>query len=304
MECDKTDVASENPPLAYVSMIPICSISGLFLTQSFARYTKALEEHVALLEKLLDEKGIDHEEKRRWLETRKQGSYDKLVGQTIPMNHNSDSKESRDANTLKELVGIISLGNFEAPAYLGPSAGLSLAVNLGEMVQATVWKKAIPDVTDEVSTPTMEPMLRDAARPSSSTSNKRQASASHVGGVRAITLQELLLHSVKEPPADELGSRLLDAYFQQLHPRYPFLDPVDIWKLQEQRVMLTATSPENLSMAQRFGIFKLYMVYAIGATLLQLMEKNSNISPEARNPLCPSHPPVLSCHTGLWNNPC
>lgn len=252
---------------------------------------------MALLERLLDEKGIDRGEKRRWLENRKQQSYDKLVGRTIATEREPNWKESKDANALEELVGIISVGNFEAPAYLGPSAGLSLAANLGEMVQATVWKKAIPEVTDDVSTSTVETMPRDIARPPSSTSSKQQTCGSHVPGVRAVTLQELLLHSVKEPPADGIGSRLLDAYFQQLHPRYPFLDPVDIRKLHDQRIVPTATAPENLTMAQRFGIFKLYMVYAIGATLLQLMEKNSQTSPEVRNPMCPPYPPVSSWKT-------
>jgi hypothetical protein len=37
-----------------------------------------------------------------------------------------------------------------------------------------------------------------------------------------------------------------------------------------------------MSMAQRYGIFKLYMVCAMGATLLQLVEKKAAISPEVR----------------------
>lgn len=42
-------------------------------------------------------------------------------------------------NSLPEIVGFLSLGG-EA-AYVGASSGFSLATNLGQMVQATVWNK-------------------------------------------------------------------------------------------------------------------------------------------------------------------
>ncbi|PKS12597.1 hypothetical protein jhhlp_000805 [Lomentospora prolificans] len=68
----------------------------------------------------------------------------------------------------------------------------------------------------------------------------------HAGSVRAITLEELVRHIAKEPPNDGLGSRLLDVYFQQLHPRYPFLNLEGIWELQKNKMSL-ATAAQRLS---------------------------------------------------------
>lgn len=167
-------------------------------------------------------------------------------------------------NAVNDIVGIISLGNFEAPAYVGPSAGLSLAVNLGEMVQATTWKKTIPGVPDEASG-----LVASEVR-------------GPLDGVRAISMDELARYSIKEPPSDELGSRLVTLYLQQLHTRYPFLDHTELWRLQKERAPITPSAFGDLSMTQRYGIFKLYMVFAIGATLLQLTNKSIEVSPEVR----------------------
>ncbi|KAJ9144260.1 C6 transcription factor [Pleurostoma richardsiae] len=130
------------------------------------------------------------------------------------------------------------------------------------MVQATVWKKAIPHVPDEAASPT--------------TSEHRMP----LGGVRAMTMEELVRYSVKEPPSDELGSRLVNMYLQQIHPRYPLLNPAEIWRLQKESTPIATPTGGNLSMTQRYGIFKLYMVFAIGATLLQLTNKSAEVSPE------------------------
>lgn len=165
-------------------------------------------------------------------------------------------------SALDDVVGIISRGNFEAPAYVGPSAGLSLAVNLGEMVQATIWKKAIPHLQDgALSSMGNEPRLP-------------------LHDVRAMSMEELARYSIREPPSDELGSRLVTMYLEQIHQRYPLLQPAELWKLQKDRSPVAADRVGDLPMAQRYGIFKLYMVYAIGATLLQLTNKSAEVSPE------------------------
>lgn len=165
----------------------------------------------------------------------------------------------RDKNALSDAVAHVSLGNFEAPAYVGPSSGLSLALNLGEMVQATVWNKMLPDIQDG---------------PVGNQSNCINPSP------RCITVEDLLAHSVKEPPSDEQGSKMLRAYISQLHSKYPFLEPEELWKLHGERVMLSETSSQSLTKAERFGIFKLYLVYAMGATLVQLTQRGPGFSPE------------------------
>ena len=79
-----------------------------------------------------------------------------------------------------------------------------------------------------------------------------------------------------------MGRRYLAAYFHQIHPRYPFVDPDDIWALHCERSLLAATPAARLTKPQRFGLFKLYMAYAIGAMLLQPSEKPVSSPPEVR----------------------
>lgn len=43
---------------------------------------------------------------------------------------------------------------------------------------------------------------------------------------------------------------------------------------------LHATPVQQLTEPERFGLFKLYMVYAIGAVLIQLTERNTATPPE------------------------
>ncbi|KAF7522656.1 hypothetical protein G7054_g12081 [Neopestalotiopsis clavispora] len=204
-----------------------------------AAYTRALEERVAFLETALNE-----------------------MASGQPVDEPPPAKRpalSAQHNALGEVVELLSMGNFEAPAYIGSSSGLNLALNLGEMVQATVWNKALP--------------IHKNRREST-------ASASDKAGGHAITMQELVAHSA-EPPSDTLGHNILTAYFHQIHPRYPFLDPEEVWNLHQDRMVLSSTPVPNLTKAQRFGVFKLYMVYAIGAMLLQLTEKHTTSPPES-----------------------
>jgi hypothetical protein len=70
-----------------------------------------------------------------------------------------------------------------------------------------------------------------------------------------------------EPPADGKGRRMLEAYFEKIHPRYPFLERSELLHLHAQRY-----DPVPSTTFRRFGIFKLNMVYAIGGTLLKLTD--------------------------------
>ncbi|KAF0320327.1 C6 transcription factor [Colletotrichum asianum] len=222
-QCDKVDVTDE---------------------ASSTAYTRALEERVAYLENKLAQ-----------IPTPETNSTPRETASI----HSSHS--NRDKNALSDVVAHVSLGNFEAPAYVGPSAGLSLALNLGEMVQATVWNKMLPDIHDGTS-----------ANRSTGCLNP---------GPRCLTVEDLLAHGVKEPPSVEQGSKMLRAYMSQLHSKYPFLEPEELWKLHGERVALAGTPPQSLSKAERFGVFKLYLVYAMGATLVQLTQRGPGFSPEA-----------------------
>lgn len=211
---------------------------------SSSAYTRSLEEKIEALEsRLLAQKQlIQHSDQD-------------------PPHHERQSSH----NALGEVVEALSQGNFEAPAYVGSSAGFSLALNLGSMVQASIWNDAMPG----------------GARPESRGSFGSPASLDLAS--RNITLEEIIANSA-EPPDDEYGRRLLEAYCAQLHQRYPFLDIRELWKLHSERLVWRARSIGSLSRTERFGIFKLYLVYAIGAMLLNLTEKKSRTSPE----VCPS----------------
>ncbi|KAI3344000.1 fungal-specific transcription factor domain-containing protein [Ustulina deusta] len=219
-ECDKSAVSEDEPPAAY---------------------TRALEQRVALLEARLSE------------QVRQQVSD---VPQPPPGGIRTQSRN----NVLAEAVELLALGNIEAPAYVGASSGLNLALTLGEMVQATVWNKALPLDTD-------------GSRPGTTDGSGISR------GARAINRQEMVARSA-EPPADEHGTALLNAYLNQPQTRYPFLDEREIWDLHAKRMTLNTTPVQQLTKSERFGLFKLYMVYAIGAMLIQLTERNTPTPPE------------------------
>lgn len=90
---------------------------------------------------------------------------------------------------------------------------------------------------------------------------------------KSASLNEIKRNSAN-PPTDAMGSRILHAYFERVHHRYPFLDRSDILEQHDMRFLQqTPATP-----AQQFAKFKLYMIYAIGATLLQLTEPVSALS--------------------------
>lgn len=207
---------------------------------SSSAYTRALEDKIeALQSRLLEQERVIQQ-----------------VNQSTPSHERRSSH-----NALGEVVEALSQGNFEAPAYVGSSSGFSLALNLGSMVQASIWNEALPS----------------GARPESGGNVGSPGSLD--AAARTITMEEIVANSA-EPPGDEYGRKLLEAYCAQLHQRYPFLDIQDLWILHAERLAWRARSIGSLSKAERFGIFKLYLVYAIGAMLLNLTEKKSRTSPE------------------------
>lgn len=72
-----------------------------------------------------------------------------------------------------------------------------------------------------------------------------------------------------------MGSRILDAYLTRVHLRYPFLDRADIIQRHNNRFAQNNSSPRD-----QYGTFKIYMIYAIGATMLKLTEPYDYTSPE------------------------
>ncbi|KAK8076587.1 C6 transcription factor [Apiospora phragmitis] len=248
-------------------------------------YTRELEERVAFLESRVTKlNGLPFQQQE---EEEKQGQQQHHPSQSHFSSRNSNNNNS-SSNALGEVVELLSMGNFEAPAYIGSSSGLNLALNLGEMVQATVWNKAIPSRGGEnnFSSPSSHKRRKSSAAGTSFSCGgsggdiKCSSPATQGSPTKAITMDEVIANSAG-PPGDELGLSILSAYFSQIHPRYPFLDPAEVWVLHHERAALAATPIPNLTKQQRFGIFKLYMVYAIGAMLLQLTEKHTSSPPES-----------------------
>ncbi|KKA20590.1 hypothetical protein T310_5366 [Rasamsonia emersonii CBS 393.64] len=226
-------------------------------------YTRALEERIAYLEGKLaqfESRAADDP-----VTTANASSVVHPIAAVSQPQNASPGLAGTGSNALGEIVGFLTLGSLETPAYVGSSSGLSLAVNLGEMVRTTVLNKAIPTSTDGTA------------------ASSRQKASNNGGdssnGSQSIKLDELLANRA-DPPNDEMGSRILNAYLNRLHTRYPFLDRAELWRLHEDRWRLARTKPEDLSQAERFGIFKLYLVYAIAATMIQLSEKYTYIAPE------------------------
>jgi len=149
--------------------------------------------------------------------------------------------KERQTNNIADIVGFLSLGG-EA-AYVGSSSGFSLATNLGQMVQATVWNKALSSTISQ-------------ARP------------------KPLSISDLKRNSAG-PPNDEMGGRILDAYLARVHLRYPFLDRSEILRSHTNRFAQNNSNPK-----EQYETFKLYMMYAIGATMLKLTEQYDYTPPE------------------------
>lgn len=175
-----------------------------------------------------------------------------------------ESPGSRSHN-VADIVGLLSLGNSEAPSYIGSSSGYSLATNLGEMVQATVWNKAL----------WVPAMPGDEAEDNRGAEKGERTFSG--APTRRITISELHNNSA-EPPSDTLGKRLIEAYLVRIHPRFPLLVRSDLWEFHRKRHVLGVG--ELATKDDGFALFVLYMVYAIGALNLRLTEAYNDTAPE------------------------
>lgn len=143
---------------------------------------------------------------------------------------------------LQGVIRFLTLGHDTngEQAYLGPSSGVSIVENVSRLVHATGAKLLPIDVG------TQQP--------------------------------EALVESSDEtkaaPPDDVTGSKILDAYFNNMHVRLPFLDRREILDLHASRHRVSGNTPE-----EQFGQFKLFMVYAIGAVILQVTETYDSTPP-------------------------
>ncbi|KAL5379011.1 hypothetical protein PMIN06_009915 [Paraphaeosphaeria minitans] len=243
-------------------------------------YTRALENQVAYLEtRLITLQRQQHPARR---------DYGQESGATCssPTDHRlvtGRGQQTSDVETpgprtpqlqhnVADIVGILSLGsgNTETFSYVGSSSGYALATDLGRMVQATAWNKAlwVPAVASD------------------------DTEARFTGGssTRRITLQELQSNKA-EPPSELLGAKLIKAYLSRIHPRFPFLFRSDVWEAHRCRYTLGKpatrnsdwSTPKYSSVAYEtdgFTLFVLYMVYAIGALNLRLTEDYRDTSPE------------------------
>ncbi|KAL4742324.1 fungal-specific transcription factor domain-containing protein [Aspergillus similis] len=249
------------------------------------RYTRALEERIAYLESQL-ESGTTRSRTASnhaypvaaFLSPHAQDTAGQ--GQTGGTGGAGSGKGNGiDHNAVGELVGFLAINSSEAPAYIGSSSGLSLAANLGEMVQATVWNQVLSSSRNQ---PSLSGEGRANAEPRVSGLPPQPTPSDKTPGLdrpRTLRMEELLAKST-EPPNDEMGGRILHAYLTRLHVRYPFLDRKELWRLHEDRWRLAKAKREELAKSERFGIFKLYLSYAIGATTMQLSEKYDYVPPE------------------------
>lgn len=245
-------------------------------------YTRALEDQVAHLEKRL--MAMEQQQPRQSQTQANPRSAVNSLSFSTGVEHTSiqnlgnngvDTTEGlgspfRQEVNVADVVGILSLGNGNSDTYIGSSSGYALATDLGRMVQATVWNKALWLPT--TSNPGPE------RRPSSS-------------DTRPITLQELQSKKTK-PVSDALGARLINAYLVRIHPRFPFLFPSDLWEMQRQTAheSVGARSNSDTNDGQHsfaspaynqtgFALFVLNMVYSIGALNLRLTDQSYRDTP-------------------------
>ncbi|KAE8335839.1 hypothetical protein BDV24DRAFT_179021 [Aspergillus arachidicola] len=250
---------------------PIVKRPGLHVTRP--PYTRALEERIEYLETQL---------KSGWRGNNASGGVSNPVAAFLsPPNQEAVQGSSPTGighNAIGDLVGFLALNSLEAPAYVGSSSGVSLAANLGEMVQTTVWNQVLASPRGVESAQSTGNGL--SANHANLGLSYQPVSTKNTGDRSRPPRMEELLAKGAEPPNDEMGSRIMNAYLTRLHTRYPFLDRKELWQLHEARWQLAKKKREELSKADRFGIFQLYIVYAIGATFLQLSERYSYIPPE------------------------
>jgi len=71
---------------------------------------------------------------------------------------------------------------------------------------------------------------------------------------KALSISDLKRNSAG-PPNDDMGGRILDAYLNRVHLRYPFLDRADIIERHSNRFVQKNSTPKD-----QYGTFKIYMI--------------------------------------------
>lgn len=253
---------------AYVSINPWEDVFRGFvelIVNGWIRYARALEERIAYLEGRLSQF------ESKTVENHINSTVDPAVSfrsSQSPISSQTGTRSTTN-NALGEIVGFLTLGSLEAPAYVGSSSGLSLAVNLGEMVQATVWNKVLPKETNRLGTNANNETPEVGSGPNGGNGTQDKPAR-----------MEELISKGAEPPNEEMGKRILEAYINRLHLRYPLLDRNELWRLHEKRFRMSGIPYERLTKTERFEMFKLYLVYSIGASMMQLSEKYTYTAPE------------------------
>ncbi|GAB1202018.1 hypothetical protein APSETT445_000618 [Aspergillus pseudonomiae] len=132
-----------------------------------------------------------------------------------------------------------------ATAYFGPSSGVTLTENLSSIVEDAAWtNRSIP--------------IHDTGHqePPSPAPTAEQGKA--------------------VPPDDTVGRQLLDAYFVNMHTRLPFINCAEMLQLHSRRYDVPGAGQK-----EQYGMFKLFMIYAIGAAMPQLTEQYESTTPSA-----------------------
>ncbi|KAJ6014958.1 C6 transcription factor [Penicillium herquei] len=235
-------------------------------------YTRALEERVAFLEGKLGNADTATANQNASSTNAAASLWSPQGGHATPQTTTS----GLDNNPVGEIVGLLALSSSEAPAYVGASSGLSLAANLGEMVQTSVWNQFMSRMhqkQNSSSANASQPPINSGVDQSQ---NQQQSGAT--GGCAHARDRSMNI----DPPNDEVGFKIVETYFTRLHARYPFLDRSRTWRLHEDRWRLAKTKRDDLTQDDRYTIFKLNMIYAIGTTMLKISEdkKFSNAQPE------------------------
>ncbi|RAK80821.1 uncharacterized protein BO72DRAFT_370200 [Aspergillus fijiensis CBS 313.89] len=155
-----------------------------------------------------------------------------------------DTASSHHNPDQSAVLSLLSLGreHNHGPAYLGPSSGRTIAKNLGGIVDDTVWTESIPI----------------------------NAGFQHREGIAPIPSA---LSSTTSLPGLDGGFKLIDAFFRDMHTRLPFLDRSEIYHLHQT---IHQNSPAGI---RGFETFKIFMVYALGASILQMTDSYDSTPP-------------------------
>jgi len=235
-------------------------------------YTRALEDQVAYLERRLM---VMENQQTRAVPTPTTDNLPSPVNAEHPLTPDIDTNEANNTRgvgtslqqepNVADVVGLLSLGN--GTEYVGSSSGYALATDLGRLVRATVWNKALWVPT-----------------PPSPESERRSSNSD----TRKITLREL--QQPAKPVSDALGTRLITTYLVRIHPRFPFLFPPDLWEIHRGQSTSQTTHGMSESLnsfacpaynEDGFALFVLNLVYSIGALNLRLTDQNyRDVAPE------------------------